>query len=115
MDQLTGGPLQIRGLETCRIIEDPWILKRNPHAIQECRRWKNVLPAGAELSVELPDEPLLAFAGPLQMEQVLGNLVVNAWQAILEPRTGSRTFLESRTGSRILNQGGKLSIRAQRI
>jgi len=52
------------------------------------------VPAGVEAALDLPDNLPMVYADPRQMEQVLGNLVTNACQA--------------------MNQGGKLTISSRR-
>jgi len=56
------------------------------------------VPASVELTLDLPADLPLVFADPRQVEQVLGNLVMNAWQAMA---TSTATGVEA---------GGKLSV-----
>jgi len=75
------------------------------------------VPARVELTLELPDDLPDVFADPRQVEQVLGNLTVNACQAmapttemISQESTGTPS---PQTGSvRALAGGGKLTISA---
>ena len=53
-----------------------------------------------ELHLDLPEELPLVFADPLQMQQVLGNLITNACQAISDPKAGST----------LRNEKGRLTI-----
>jgi PAS domain S-box-containing protein len=46
------------------------------------RRLRRLLPAEVFLVAELPDEPLVVLADPIQIDQVLSNLVSNARDAI---------------------------------
>jgi signal transduction histidine kinase len=61
------------------------------------------VPPAVKVAIELPAELPMVFADPRQMEQVLGNLVVNACQAMASLQAGSTTG-ES--------DGGKLTITA---
>jgi PAS domain S-box-containing protein len=89
------------------------------------------VPASVEVKLEIPADLPMAFADPRQVEQVLGNLVVNAYQAMasqkstgtMSARTGSATGVatSSATGVTYLagtistssTNGGKLVIRAK--
>ena len=62
------------------------------------------IPSQVELILELPGDLPLAYADELHMQQVLGNLVTNGYQAILEQNTGSSDS----------DQAGTLTISAQR-
>ncbi|HSN15545.1 MAG TPA: ATP-binding protein, partial [Anaeromyxobacteraceae bacterium] len=59
------------------------------------RRLRRLVPAEIFLVTELPPEPLQVFADPIQIEQVLSNLVTNARDAIRE--TGRVVISASRT------------------
>jgi PAS domain S-box-containing protein len=50
------------------------------------------VPSVVEVSLQLPPSLPPVFADPRQVVQVLGNLVTNACQAMLEPQTGSTTL-----------------------
>ena len=58
--------------------------------------------------LELPEDLPDGYADALHMEQVLGNLVTNACQAMVGPS------LANKQGLTILPNGGKLTISAQR-
>ena len=58
------------------------------------------VPEQVELHLDLPEELPLVFADPLQMQQVLGNLITNACQAISDPKAGST----------LRNEKGRLTI-----
>jgi signal transduction histidine kinase len=70
------------------------------------------VPAGVKLTLDLPDDLPDVFADPLQVQQVLGNLTVNACQAMaasvgrLSPQTGSVTAMAG---------GGELTISAHEV
>jgi len=53
------------------------------------------VPATVEVTLDLPADLPLVFADPGQVEQVLGNLVMNAWQA--------------------MSKGGKLSVTSEQV
>ncbi len=50
------------------------------------------VPSAVEVSLQLPPDLPPVFADPRQVVQVLGNLVTNACQAMLESQTGSTTL-----------------------
>ena len=71
------------------------------------------VPEGVELALELPENLPAIFVDPRQMEQVLGNLVVNACQAMLGSRTASSTGVASRSTATGVKEGGKLTITSE--
>ena len=66
------------------------------------------MPAAVEVSLELPADLPPLYADPHQVVQVLGNLVTNACQAMLEPKAGLTTLALTDGAS----QAGKLTLTA---
>jgi PAS domain S-box-containing protein len=60
------------------------------------------VPPSVEVTLEIPADLPMVFADPRQMEQVLGNLVINACQAMVSQKAGSTTGVK---------EGGKLTVR----
>ena len=69
------------------------------------------VPAGVELALDLPEHLPEVYADPRQVEQVLGNLVTNAYQAMAS--TGSATGVASTGSATGVPKGGRLSIAAE--
>jgi len=65
------------------------------------------VPVGVQISLRIPDSLPQGYADPLHVEQVLGNLITNACQAM------SKFSLDTKAGSVILSDGGKLTITAR--
>ena len=65
------------------------------------------VPASISVKINIPDRLPQVFADPLHVEQVLGNLVTNACQAM------SSQSLDLKAGSAPVIAGGKLSIKAR--
>jgi len=57
------------------------------------------IPPTVKVALELPADLPMVFADPRQVEQVLGNLVTNACQAMVSPRTGSTTGVAKNTAT----------------
>ena len=75
------------------------------------------VPPAVEVKLEIPADLPMAFADPPQMEQVLGNLVVNAYQAMasqkstgtMSARTGSATGVATSTATGVTSPAGTIS------
>ena len=65
-------------------------------------------PSSVEVSLDLPQELPEVFADPRQVVQVLGNLLLNAWQAMAS--TGSATGVASTGSATGVAKGGVLSV-----
>jgi len=64
------------------------------------------VPASIQVSLKIPADRPQVYADPLHVEQILGNLITNAWQAMCTPSS------HTKAGSGTLDGGGKLTIRA---
>ena len=64
------------------------------------------VPASIQVSLKIPADRPQVYADPLHVEQILGNLITNAWQAMATPSS------HTKAGSGTLDGGGKLTIRA---
>ncbi len=70
------------------------------------------VPPSVEVILKLPDNLPKVFVDPRQMEQVLGNLVVNAWQAMVSPTEGISPNEMMSPGSATLAHSSKLLLSA---
>ena len=73
---------------------------------QTLKRYR--VPAAVEVSLELPADLPPVYADPHQVVQVLGNLVTNACQAMVEPKAGPTTLAASNE----VSEAGKLTLSA---
>jgi len=64
------------------------------------------VPTSIKISLKIPDDLLQAFADPLHVRQILGNLISNACQAMANPS------LDTKAGSVIMSGRCKLTISA---
>jgi signal transduction histidine kinase len=60
-------------------------------------------PPCVEVRLEIPADLPMVFADPRQVEQVLGNLVINAYQAMASTNEGSATSVLTHTGTLSVN------------
>jgi signal transduction histidine kinase len=65
------------------------------------------VPASIQVSLKIPADLPQVYADSLHMEQVLGNLITNACQAMIEPLSSKKA------SSTTLKDGGKLAISAR--
>jgi signal transduction histidine kinase len=77
--------------------------------VQTLKRYP--VPASVEVQLDLPADLPPLYADPRQVVQVLGNLVTNACQAMLEPQTRSTTL--SIPDGLLLPQVGILTLTAR--
>ena len=66
------------------------------------------VPDSIQVSLKIPGNLPQVYADPLHVQQILGNLITNAWQAISMPS------LNTKTGPVTLENGGKLTISAHK-
>ncbi|MGD0750262.1 MAG: PAS domain S-box protein [Anaerolineales bacterium] len=67
------------------------------------------VPASIQISLKIPDGLPPVYADPLHVEQVLGNLITNACQAM------SSLSLNIEAGSATISGGGKLTVTARQV